>query len=121
MARTLIFVYGTLKSGQKNHHFLSSQIFVGPAVTMPRYLLWQPSWHPALEDMPGQGSAVHGEIWSVDSDSLATIDEFESVPTLFVREEVLIQHHFGDPVYAYFYNERAPAGTRSETVWPFPS
>jgi len=121
MARTLLFVYGTLKSGQKNHHFLRGQIFVGPGLTLARYRLWQPSWYPALNEVPGQGSAVHGEVWSVDDDALAAMDEFEGVPDLFVRKEVLIQHHFGDPVYAYFYNGTIPDDTRSESVWPFPS
>jgi len=36
---TRIFVYGTLKRGGRNHHFMAGQQFVGEARTAPGYTL----------------------------------------------------------------------------------
>jgi gamma-glutamylcyclotransferase (GGCT)/AIG2-like uncharacterized protein YtfP len=102
MPRTLLFVYGTLKRGLANHHLLAGQQFVGQAVTLPRYKMYDTGSNPCLVKAPQGGVAVHGELWSVDEETIAQLDEFEETPYGFVRERIEIAGVV-DPVQAYFF------------------
>jgi len=113
----LLFVYGTLKRGQANHHLLTGQQFLGEAVTLPHYRLFNKGAHPCLVKVEQGGVAIHGELWAVDQETLTRLDAFEDTPYGFVRApiEILGRH---DCVEAYFYagdtRELAPAADR----WP---
>lgn len=77
----LVFVYGTLKRGFANHHYLACATFEGVARTRERFpLVVQGPWFtPCLIDEQGEGHAVEGEAWRVDDAELARLDELESV------------------------------------------
>jgi gamma-glutamylaminecyclotransferase len=114
---SLLFLYGTLKRGQANHHLLAGQRFLGEAVTSPFYRLFNKGPHPCLVKSEQGGVAIHGELWSVDEDTLVRLDAFEDAPYGFIRAPIDIAG-FIHPVEAYFYagdvRELAPAGNR----WP---
>ncbi len=63
MGKTILFLYGTLKRGQKNHHFLAGQEFLGEVATMPLYRLYGLGWHPGMVRDPDNGLDVAGELW----------------------------------------------------------
>ena len=67
MSRTILFVYGTLKTGQANNGMLAGQEVVGPARTLPLYRLHGLGWHPGLVRDAVAGMAVAGELWTVDA------------------------------------------------------
>ncbi|MBO0698145.1 MAG: gamma-glutamylcyclotransferase, partial [Zavarzinella sp.] len=90
MAKTLLFVYGTLKSGQQSHHLLAGSEFVRAAQTMPLYRLYGVGWHPALVLDKTRGVAVHGEVYAVDEPTLARLDEYEGCPHYFTRDYVAV-------------------------------
>lgn len=115
--KTLLFVYGTLKRGLRNHHLMAGQEFLGEVTTEPRYHVVDLGAHPGLIVDAANGVAVHGEVWGVDQHCLAALDEFEEVPGPFVREAVAITGR-ADLVYAYFLNKPVPAGARTGDRWP---
>jgi len=98
----IIFVYGTLKRGLRNHALLAGQQFEGVARTLSHYRLYDSGPHPCLVEDRGHGYAVQGEIWRVDDCTLARLDEFEDVPGLFVRRQIEIAG-ISTPVFAYLY------------------
>lgn len=118
MSKTNLFVYGTLKRGQKNHHFLAGQEFIGEAATMPLYRLYALGWYPGLVLDVDDGLEVQGELWAVDDDALAKMDAFEGVPDLFARQDVAVRDHF-ETVQAYLFNQTVPDGALSGDEWPF--
>jgi gamma-glutamylcyclotransferase (GGCT)/AIG2-like uncharacterized protein YtfP len=122
MAKTTIFVYGTLKRGFSNHSLLAGQEFAGEAQTLPSYRLYHNGSHPCLVDDQEQGVAVQGELWRVDEGFLAKLDEFEEVPHTFVRRLVAIAGYAG-PVFAYFYQGDVSALQDCGSCWsgPVPS
>jgi gamma-glutamylaminecyclotransferase len=96
----MIFVYGSLLSGEANHAHLGSSRSLGPARTHPSYTLVDLGPYPALLD---EGTtAVVGELYDVDDATRAALDEFEGHPTYYRRGAVRIASHEGLDVEAYF-------------------
>ena len=119
MTKNILFLYGTLKRGQKSHHFLAGQEFRGEATTMPLYRLYALGWHPGMVLEPDNGLEVTGELWAVDDVTLAKLDVYEGVPDWFVRQDVAVRDCF-KTVQAYLFNGAIPEGTVSGAEWPFP-
>ena len=82
----LIFVYGTLRRGERNHAQMGRARFLRSATTAPRYQLVNLGSYPAL--LEGGDTAVHGEIYEVDDHYLPQLDAFEDVPSLYERKRV---------------------------------
>jgi len=75
----LIFVYGTLKRGCRNHHFLAGQKFVGEARTAPGFRLYDLGGHPGMVAQSDDTEGVTGEIWEVDASALGRLDALEGL------------------------------------------
>jgi gamma-glutamylaminecyclotransferase len=119
VSETLLFVYGTLKRGLRNHRLISDQKFLGEVITESLYRVIDLGAHPGLIHDDANGLAVRGELWAVTECCLAELDEFEEVPGPFVRAAVAIQGR-NEIVYAYFLNKPTPAGAKSGAEWPLP-
>jgi gamma-glutamylaminecyclotransferase len=117
--KTVLFVYGTLKRGQRNHRLIADQHFLGEAITEPFYRVIDLGPHPGLIVDHTNGLALRGELWAVSECCLAELDEFEEVPGPFVRLAVSIPGR-KETVYAYFLNKPVPAGANSGAEWPLP-
>uniref|UniRef100_A0A023F7A0 Gamma-glutamylcyclotransferase family protein n=1 Tax=Triatoma infestans TaxID=30076 RepID=A0A023F7A0_TRIIF len=91
MPYSKLFVYGTLKKGEPNHHCFKSENgfsrFIGNGATVKKYPLVIASKYniPFLIDSPGQGYKVRGEVYEVDEKMLHYIDIFEEHPSFYVR------------------------------------
>uniref|UniRef100_A0A8C4R7Y4 Gamma-glutamylaminecyclotransferase n=1 Tax=Eptatretus burgeri TaxID=7764 RepID=A0A8C4R7Y4_EPTBU len=94
----LLFVYGTLKVSQPNHNQLEDKEngkaeFVGKGRTVLQFpLVIRGKWNiPYLLNCPGRGHRVVGEVYCIDRTMLATLDQFEGVPTHFQRLSVAVE------------------------------
>uniref|UniRef100_A0A1I8Q755 Gamma-glutamylcyclotransferase family protein n=1 Tax=Stomoxys calcitrans TaxID=35570 RepID=A0A1I8Q755_STOCA len=88
-----VFVYGTLKRGEPNHHWLTRQEngfarFVAQGTTDEKYPLVVGTRYniPFLLDKPGTGHNIHGEIYEVDEKMFANLDVLEDYPKYYDRE-----------------------------------
>lgn len=116
MAKTNLFVYGTLQRGQRQNGLLAGQEFVGPARTRPRYRLHDLGRYPGLVEDEDQGVAVEGEIWRIDDETLQRLDDYEGVPHLYTRAEIALEGLPG-PVQAYFYRGDVTGRPTCGTAW----
>ena len=96
MAR--VFVYGTLKQGQPNHHRMLDPAnghahFLAPARTLDRYplVIAGDNHIPYLMNLPGEGVRVWGEVYRVDERMLGFLDAFERVPAMYQRTVVRLE------------------------------
>jgi gamma-glutamylcyclotransferase (GGCT)/AIG2-like uncharacterized protein YtfP len=102
---TYIFVYGTLKTGLRNHNFMEQAIYIGEAATK------NPVWH-LVDIMPdddcdymyprltrGGKNQVHGEVYKVDAQMLAQIDELEDVDREYRREKISLTNNMKADTY----------------------
>jgi len=97
---TRIFVYGTLKRGRSNHHWLAGQRFIAQARTKPIYRLYDMGGYPGMI-RDAKGVAIEGEIWEVDTSGLARLDELEDIEG-GEYERVLLELE-GDDVEGYLF------------------
>jgi gamma-glutamylcyclotransferase (GGCT)/AIG2-like uncharacterized protein YtfP len=96
-AGTRVFVYGTLLSGERNHHLLAHARLVGETRTEPLFTLYDLGPFPGL--VPRGSQMVAGEVYEVDEPTLAALDRLEGHPDFYRR--VTIALHDGRPVLAY--------------------
>ncbi len=102
----LVFVYGTLRQGQNNHHLLAQSEWLGNYATPPIYSLYDLGAYPAV--IEGH-SVLYGEVYRVDDKTLQQLDLLEDVPVTYRREQIETQ--FG-LAWIYFYQQ----GDQLETL-----
>jgi len=74
---TPVFVYGTLKRGLSNSHYLSGQRFISEACTQPNFRLVDCGGYPGMFAVSENGLSIVGEIWEVADECLARLDLLE--------------------------------------------
>lgn len=99
-----VFVYGTLKQGLSNHHFLRTSEFIGSA-TLQGYQLHAvtPSYPGIVPATRGRNSIVCGEIYRVDTACMRRLDRLEDNGRMYLRQELPITLNDGSVVTAWVY------------------
>ena len=106
MARNLLFVYGTLLSGERHHLLLAEAEPGGPACTAAAFDLVDCGGFPAI--VPGGTTAIAGEVYAVDDLTLAAIDRLEDHPHFYRRTSLCLAD--GRLVEAYLLDRDRAAG-----------
>jgi gamma-glutamylcyclotransferase (GGCT)/AIG2-like uncharacterized protein YtfP len=118
---TLVFVYGTLKRGGSNHHYLAGQTLIGTARTVAGFTLYSLGDYPGLVAEATAAEGVSGEIWAVDAACLASLDILEGIDEgLYAREPApLAPPHDGLKRVVQFYRYLGPVQDRARlgAVW----
>lgn len=115
----LLFVYGTLKRGCSNHHFLTGQEFVGEAQTAPGFRLFELSGHPGMVARPEDRDGVAGEVWAVDAEALVRLDGLEGLAEgMYRRAVVPLREPFANRgIEGYIYNRSIEGKRDMGGVW----
>jgi gamma-glutamylcyclotransferase (GGCT)/AIG2-like uncharacterized protein YtfP len=115
----LVFVYGTLKRGQPNHHQLAGSRFSGQA-ELAGLELYDLGPFPMVIACPHPAAVVHGELYGVSPELLARLDRFEGVPRLYERQQR--QLNDGRAVWVYVGRPRQVRHVPriASGVWPGP-
>jgi gamma-glutamylaminecyclotransferase len=104
-----VFVYGTLKRGQRNYRFLQAAEFVGTFSTDAIFSMYAFDDYPAVCE---QGRhAIQGEIYHVSNPQFRVLDELERYPDFYQR--IVIPTHYGD---AWMYIVKAELCEGKEMV-----
>jgi len=116
---TLLFIYGTLKTGQRRNFYLTRDgaQCLGEARTAPKYALFRPllTDYPCLVEDEKRGVAVEGELWEVSDKALETLDFVEGVPRLFQRRGITLED--GRQVQAYLMPSKPWFACRLGSRW----
>lgn len=96
--KIIVFVYGTLKSGEPNHHWLTNlnngaSKFIGNGKTTGKFPMVLGTRYniPFVVDVRGMGHAIHGEMYEIDENMLVKLDELEGHPHYYTRMLTNIQ------------------------------
>ncbi|MEC4803759.1 MAG: gamma-glutamylcyclotransferase family protein [Jaaginema sp. PMC 1079.18] len=96
----IVFVYGTLLSGESNCHYLKNAAFVAEDI-LENALLYNCGPYPML--LPGAGR-VHGQVYHVPLCDLPALDALEGHPHHYYRQ--IIALHSGTSAWVYFGREQ---------------
>ena len=99
--KALIFVYGTLKRGHKNHYKMYQAEYIGRAVIFGYSMYKLPAGFPGI--VVDKRGSVDGELYWLDTNQLPALDEFEGVPHLYNRATQVITLANGTIATAQFY------------------
>ena len=105
VARTpLVAVYGTLKRGLRNHHWLEGAEFLG-CDRLTSATLYDLGPYPGAKPEPSRGIEV--EVFRVDARQLADLDRLEDyrvrTPAAGLYDRAIYATAFG-PAWLYLYN-----------------
>jgi len=96
-----LFVYGTLKNGHRNNHYLENQEFIGEFETKPRYRLFENGSFPMMIRDKRDGYSVCGELWKIHDENV--IDELDIHEALYERQVISLKDFNDDVVESYIY------------------
>lgn len=97
-----VFVYGTLMQGQRANHMLSGARFAGK-VQLNDHAMYHLGRYPGIVPCPGE--TVWGELYYVNAEMLAKMDEYEEEGSLYLRRKVQVLGEDGAyEAQAYLYN-----------------
>lgn len=102
----LVFVYGTLLAGERNHHVLGGSRLVRAARTPAAFELRDLGHFPGL--LRGGTQAVEGEVYDVTARVLADLDRLEDHPTFYHREHIILDD--GGVAWSYVLTPDKVAG-----------
>jgi gamma-glutamylaminecyclotransferase len=106
MRPTLLFVYGTLMRDEANSAFLEGSRFVGPAKTEAAFTLLDLGDCPAMRT--GGTTAIAGELYEVDAETIAELDALEGTPYQYQRSGIRLED--GRSADAFLLPVHAPEG-----------
>lgn len=100
-----IFIYGTLKRGLSNSHYMKGQCFIGEARTEPSYRMVDAGGYPGMYRVTENGLSIQGEVWEVDEPCRQQLEILEDVAVgLYGVEPVaLLAPHDDTQVITYIY------------------
>lgn len=81
----LLFVYGSLKRGERNHGQLREARLEGNG-SVSGLSLYDLGPFPMAAVDPSGSSVLHGEIYAVTAEQLEHVDRFEGAPRLYERQ-----------------------------------
>ncbi|MES1923697.1 gamma-glutamylcyclotransferase family protein [Salinisphaera sp. T31B1] len=85
-----VFVYGTLRPGERNHHYLATAMHRGAYITPPAYTLLDTGPYPAALDTGD--TALTGDVFDVDDETFAALDVLEDYPIHYTRRYIATDH-----------------------------
>jgi gamma-glutamylaminecyclotransferase len=106
--RILLFVYGLLLEGEREHELLGKAKLVAKVRTQPGYTLVDLDFYPAL--LVGGQVAVLGELYEVDKRTRFELDVHKQCPALFQRLKVTLED--GSEAETYVMQDEQVRGKR---------
>jgi gamma-glutamylcyclotransferase (GGCT)/AIG2-like uncharacterized protein YtfP len=82
-----VAVYGTLKRGESNHHWLAGAPFLG-RTRIPGLELYNLGDYPMAVPSLDPRARIHAELYQVDGEGLARLDVLEDYPHLYDRRRL---------------------------------
>ena len=86
----LVFVYGTLLSGEVNHYLLTAAEMIGLHRTEPCFTMLDLGAYPGVAR--GGSTAIAGEIYRIDGKGLERLDRLEDYPRMYDRIRIHSPH-----------------------------
>ena len=94
-----VFVYGTLMTGEANHHYLDNSKLLCKA-TIDGYDMYDVGYYPAI--VPGDNQ-IRGELYQVPIEDLPSMDRLEGEGKLYLKKCERVSDAKGVKTFAFTY------------------
>lgn len=115
-----IFVYGTLKRGCRNNHYLKDATFLDTAETVNRYSMKKHVGNYPAALKSDNKYTIPGELWLCSEETAKSIDRLEDYPYLFYREAVPVKckskEQYTGYAWMYFFSKDNSASDLKEEI-----
>ena len=103
-----VFVYGTLKQGERNNYLLLDSKLIGKATSLFEMAMTNGTGHyPYCYGEHPNGYEIEGEIYQVTDKIMETLDKLEGYPTHYTRKETLFVADTGvETAWIYLINKK---------------
>lgn len=98
--KIILFVYGTLQTGQRNHGLLAGSDLLG-VFDLNGYALYELGSFPGIVRKPD--GKVRGEAYLVSSETLSVVNEFEGEGYIYDLTDVCLSNDKGHQLSAKAY------------------
>ena len=97
-----IFVYGTLKKGHGNWHYIlkNHSLFMGEHTTEPVFTMIDLGAFPGV--LADGDTRIKGEVFEIDDETMRRVDSLEGYPEFYNRQQIETQ--FG-PAWMYYLGD----------------
>lgn len=96
-----VFVYGSLKRGFHNHHFLENSEFLGEIDIVGPFAMANLGSFPGLFLVKDRYNIVSGELYKVDEETFKRLDRLEGWPNFYDRVQIRLDNN-EDWAWVYF-------------------
>lgn len=104
-----VFVYGTLKKGYGANYKLKDETFLGDFVSEDHFRVFGTGFPMAV--LSTDGHPLRGEVYTVDTDTLRTLDAYEGYPSFYTRSKLIFKKIDDESrVAAWIYHIPDPEG-----------
>ena len=105
-----VFVYGTLKATFSNHYwYMKTADYIDDATTVKKYtMIGKNAAFPYVVCEHIRGHNIKGELYEVDSATLAALDRLEGYPTHYTRQTIQVTLSDGTVEDALIYIKASP-------------
>jgi len=103
MKKYKLFVYGTLKKGFHNHDFLKYASYLGERTIKGKMYSYGAFPYVNIK----QNGIIHGELYSIDENTLLDCDSLEGYPSFYSKKEVITNKN--EKVLVYYINKECNA------------
>lgn len=104
---TKVFTYGTLKKGFGNHYLLKDSSFLGEVKTLPEFTMISLGGFPGI--LTGGHTSISGEVYEVNTETLAKLDRLEGHPTWYRRTPITLLNDEKVETYIYLKSNPSPS------------
>jgi gamma-glutamylcyclotransferase (GGCT)/AIG2-like uncharacterized protein YtfP len=114
-----IFVYGTLKRGFWNHHYLSGARYVGTGLVRGYAIYGKKTGFgiPYATRVGGDEALVWGEVYDVPESVLQDLDRLEGHPHTYKRVPCVVEGKFDDKITSTQAELYEYMGDTSQMEW----
>lgn len=107
-----VFVYGTLKNGQGNHHVLGKNRLLKGHARADGFVMVDLGAFPGAVRIENGGWHIFGEVYEVDDDHFEAIDRLEGHPRFYTREVVDLERYGKTWIYTLSRSQYLRDGCR---------
>lgn len=114
MTATCVFVYGTLRTGERNHHWISECPLLARPACVEGFTLYDFGPYPIACPSPEADDRIAGELYHISNPATwKDLDHLEGYPDHYTRGEVRVRDSQGGIRTAFIYfMDKPPAQAR---------